>query len=372
MNNLPNVWTTSPELTVKGPVLRSYRYNQTFRTYMHYFECSVGNKAVLPATQFGAFSEIVNRGNSNQAWLQIWVAPGFFDTPSAPTFTAITTTQRDINEYICEATITEQIVAIGTAVDTGSTVWESSVESIDGVHALKRTVTIGTLNTVQFGEFDQVLASHIAGQRELVHDTIAESDFYFPSGLRPMGGTRYDYIQYEKVKCDWYIKTTRKLDSTYGYTSTEVRNGYWPPVLLTPPEIAGVDGYDEVGQTYTVKQARELNIQDAYNGPCSATIVIAWSPTAPTGPSPGVTQFVTDEIYYEGILFDIRIPGCLHPSLTLFENVNNHPVYPDQVRSKTYPGTTHETWPATQVADYSARPYLGGWVIETVTLAQPV
>lgn len=74
MNNLPNIWTQSPELSVKGPILRSVRRHPELDVLLDYMECTVGNKSTFTPT-FGYLAEIENERNINRARLKCWVAP---------------------------------------------------------------------------------------------------------------------------------------------------------------------------------------------------------------------------------------------------------------------------------------------------------
>lgn len=370
MNNFPNIWTGAPELSVKGPVLRSFQFNERFGTYMHVFECQVANKATLPSTQFGAIAEIVNERDRNKAWLRAWVAPGFFDDPSAPAFTERSSKLTDINEFICGATETKQIVATGTAADTGATVWESTVRDIDGVHAEKTTITIDTLSTVQLGEYDEVLGQDITIQRVLVDKTTAEAHAQFPSGAVLVSGTTHHYITFQKVKCNWYMKQTEVLDSSVSITWGTTENSFFPAVFEswnTQP----IDAIDPVtGESYTVTTLLDVRVKEAYNGPCKVSISRGWSLTAPAAVTP--TTFLPKAFRYDGIFFDINQSSCLHGSLLFSELVGtNHPVLDGgQVRIKNYPATNKTDW-ENKTEQRGSRPYKGGFVSEIATIYVP-
>jgi hypothetical protein len=350
---------------------------------MDVFICEVANKAKLTPTRFGAIAEIRNgglvtsSGNRNKAQLVCWVAPGFFDDPSAPVFTTRTNKLTDVNKYICTATQTIEIVATGTAATTGTDVWESQVIDIDGVHSIRTTITITGYNTIIRGEWDPNLNQHLTYEEVLVDSTTAEAHPQFPSGVVHVSGTLYDYIDFDEIKCGWYLKTTVRLDSSITTTVNGTENHFWPAVLEYGPTAAPLQGEikdpdaHNYGDTYNAAVLMDIRLKESYSGPCKATLTIGWVPTAPALATP--TQMITDAFANEGIFARFSIPACLHYEVVFNELVgSNHPTHTDyHVKLFNAPATPLTDWPSTVVLPQFPQMYLGGYLSKTLTIYPP-
>lgn len=347
-----------------------YRLHERSGTRMTYVEFDVPNGTQLPNTiPFGVFAEIRELANTNLSQCQLWIAPGFFDDPSNPVFTQRSDNLSKINEYICTATRTRQVVAPSTAVDTGTLIWESNVIQIDEAHSEKTTVTVVTRNDVVDAVWDEVLSTFITRTRTLVDSTTAEAHAQFPAGLKSAGGSNYHYITFTEIKCGWYIQSVEELTAQTYYIHNGSINDYWPAVV-TALSIDDVLGEDEAGETYLYTIAKDVELKEAYNGPCKVQVAGAWSNTVPALTAP--TQLLTDGFTYDGLTFDLTLPTSLHPSVQFTEGINNHPVlYTPQTRSKTYSATTHTDWPALKTIPQRPRPYKGGYLQETWVIHKP-
>jgi hypothetical protein len=373
MNSLPNVWTQSPNLTLKGPVLRSFRYNARMQTFMDYFECAVANKSQLPETRFGAFAEIRNRGNANIAYLEVWTAPGFFDEPSVPVFTEQTRDVFNLTEFIQEAKEIKKVVQIGTQIIPTIDTWEAVIEPLEGVHGMLTMVEVVTLNDIKSGVRDVQLEANHKVNRSLVRAGTAEAAADYPVELiagTADGGT-HSWVEYTELRYGWYERRSEGMstDDTYGYGTT--RSYFWPPVM-TFFEVADLEGEQENGEKYIASILMDVRYDESYNGPCKATIVRGWVPNNAAVPSIAPTQMITDSFDYQGIFFNFTSRDCLHPSMQIYESVQDHPVLAgNQYRVKNFPASVPEVWPA-QVTFYEdPAPYKGGFIRELVTIYKP-
>ena len=165
------------------------------------------------------------------------------------------------------------------------------------------------------------------------------------------------------------IKTTRRPtalgtgDDSISYET--IKNWYWPPVLtgLTFFSIERLDG-----EIYKVGQ--NITFQEGYSGPCKAVITESWS-TTPVS-SPAITPMIETPINQDFATVSVRVPACLHPTITLTEVIGtSHPVLKYATITKTFPGTYYTAWPATIVAAFDQQPYRGGYRIQKTVIYSP-
>lgn len=180
-----------------------------------------------------------------------------------------------------------------------------------------------------------------------------------------------NYAEVRPINPFFSIKTTRKATGLAGNSRTyqQIVNYTWPPVLIaleTGLVTAQLDGVE-----YTERAVYHDIVKDAYSGPCLATIAESWAKDPQT-------LTVPDQMQPRGIEWDFifsrgSIQPTLHAEITLIETTgNNHPKYPYQETSETFPATNFTDWPDTLVASASQVPYRGGYKLTTITIAKPV
>ena len=371
MNNFPNIWTVSPELTVKGPVKKSHRFNQQFGTYMDYFECEVANKAKLPPTRFGAIAQIVGN-HSNKATLTAWTAPGFFE--GDPEFTTLTRRVFNLTEFIQEADVIDVVIEADDVLITDEDTWEATKTPIDEVHSKSQKVQVVTTNTIVSGVVDAQLNVAHRVERSLVKASVAEVAYEFPALLLTGAGTfpspaTHRWSTYEEIRYGWYIKTVEGMSTSDANTYGTTRSRYWPPVM-EHFAIFPINGIREDGEEYIAKVVIECNYKEAYNGQSKATVLRGWSNTVP--PSVNPTVILTDQVAYSGIYFNWSSKDCLHGPIEISESTGNHPDFARYyVRDVDFDATAQLDWPAYQIYDEDPVPYKGGWLKELVTVYKP-
>ena len=373
MNSLPNVWTQSPNLTVKGPILRSIRYNDRMLTFMDYFECAIANKAQLPETRFGAFAEIRNRGNANIAYLEVWTAPGFFDEPSAPVFAEQTRDLFNLSEFIKEAKEIKKVVSMGTQIIPTTSTWEATIDPLEGVHGMLTMVEIVTLNEINGGVRDEQLEANHEVNRSLVRTGVAEAAADYPAALvagTADGGT-HSWVEYTELRFGWYERRSEGMSTGDEFAYGTTRSYFWPSVM-TFFEVADLEGEQENGDKYIASILMDVRYDESYNGPCKATITRNWVHNNAAVPSVAPTQMITDSFDYQGIFFNFQSRDCLHPVVQIYESVQDHPVLaPRQYRTKLFPASVPEVWPANVTFYEDPVPYKGGFIRELVTIYKP-
>ena len=372
MNNFPNIWTVSPELTVKGPVKKSHRFNQQFGTYMDYFECEVANKAKLPPTRFGAVAQIVGN-NSNKATLTAWTAPGFFE--GDPEFTTLTRRVFNLSEFIQEADVIDVVIEADDVLITDEDTWEASKSPIDEVHSMSQKVQVVTTNTVVSGTVDPQLNVVHRVERSLVKASVAEVDSSFPAALLSGAGTfpspaTHRWTTYEEVRYGWYIKTVEGMSNADAVTYGTTRSRFWPAVMETFT-IDDVNGIREDGEEYIAKVVVDCNYKEAYNGQSRAEVLRGWANAVPPSVAPSV--ILTDQFTYSGIYFNWSSKECLHSTVDITESTGNHPDFARYyTRDVSFEGTDQTDWPDYQVYEEDPVPYKGGWLKEIVKVYKPV
>ena len=377
MNNFPNIWTVSPELTVKGPVKRSHRFNQQFGTYMDYFECEVANKAKLPPTRFGAVAQIVGN-NPNKATLTAWTAPGFF--AGDPEFTTLTRRVFNLSEFIQEADLVEVVIEADEVLVTDEDTWEANKTPIDEIHSMSGKVQVVTTNTVVTGVIDPQLNVVHKVERSLVKASVAEADSAFPAELLADNdgvttsvnsvAVTHRWVTFEEVRHGWYIKTVEHMSTNDSLAYGTTRSRYWPAVM-EDFNIDFVNGLREDGTEYIAKVTVDCNYKEAYNGQSRADVTRSWTNAVPASVAPSV--ILTDQFSYSGIFFNWSSKECLHPQVDFQESTGTHPDFARYyVRDMSFAATDQQDWPAYQVYEEDPQPYKGGWLKEIVKVYKPV
>lgn len=367
---LQNTFHQAPWLSSKGPALCSQMYVDRFQQTMMVVEFEVANGSFLDeaTVPYGMFVEIRNP-NTNKARLVIMMAPLAGEEP-APVFK---TRCKDVyapTRFICRARECRTILDKSTnpVPDSGTNIWESTINDYDDAHVERVTTTIITYTTATDTVYDDAMQEHHSIEQTLVQSISNDSGYTV--------GTPGYFISYEQVKCGWWLKTKEYFNTGVKMTLCGVANYYWPRVLLAVPEVAPVIGEvrggPDDGEEYIIKTCINHIIKDSYNGPCKAVYSTAFLTGMPNV-CPIPTAILTDSIEYDGLFFDYRLVDCLHPTITFSESVGSfHPQYKaSQVRSKTFPATSLLDWPASVFADYDVKPYKGGYHVTSVTIYPP-
>lgn len=363
-----------PEIFRQGNLASSYstvrqghRLHPIAKERMVYFELMVPNGFTVPKPlPFGIFAEVEPTGSMKESLLQVWVADGYYT--NSVSFAGVKRKVFNFNELIKEAEVEERIVMLTAPFETDSDTWEATVEPIDDVHGLLRKVQVVETNVVNFGIRDEQLRANHSASRELVKSSVAEAASDYPSDLQ-LNGSVYEFVEYEEVKCGWYVKTIEQLTAGEGFTYGTTRSKFWPAVMESF-EVAELTGETDAGEEYIASILLDVRYKESYNGPCQASIQREWQPFAPTDLKP--IQMITDAFQYQGIFFNFTSPESLHPTVTIEEFVGEHPVLLDnQFRVKTFPGTALTDWPPSIIYQEDPVPYKGGFIWETVTIQSP-
>lgn len=371
-----HTFRNAPWLTVKGPTLCSQQYVDKFQQTMMVVEFEVANgtfidESVVP---YGMFIEVRNERNTNKSRLTIIMAPR---TPEGvPIFKTRCKTVHSLTPFICKGkecrTIIERTEPYPSTPE-GTDIWESYIQDYDDKHLEQVVVTVLEYNTLTDSVFDDVLGEN-HGVVKTLTQTKANDAGYTPATEAPVADGFF--IEYEQVKCGWWIKTKETFNEGAKMSLCGIANYYWPNVLIGLPEFSNVTGFtdDEIEGVieYPIKTVTYHQIKDSYNGPCKALFQISFVAAMPES-CPVPTQIITDTIEYEGILLRYELRDCLHDEITITETINtNHPNLVDQTRSKTFAATALLDWPASVLADYDVKPYKGGFYVTSVTVYKPV
>ena len=368
---IPGVFTQANQLKSSGPVRQSHKFHRELGQHMIYFEAEVSNGFKLPTTlPFGVFAEVVNRANTHQSTLEVWVANGYYS--NNPTFHEARTNVTNVNKYICKGHTIEQVVRANAFCLEGSTIWESSLAPIDEVHSMRTTTYIDELNQITRGEYDANLGLHQTITEDLVHVTAAEADANYPTGTLSSGGGVFRSIEFNEIKCGWFLKVAETMNEGSASTTYGTKNHAFPPVLQWGPNTQILYGVNKDGETYQTSALSDSRLKEAYSGPCKVQVTKVWSSSRPLSAAQQPTQMLTDSFVYDGIFFKHSLPSCLHFNILLHENTGqHHPVLKDgQFRWATYPATTYTEWPNIVLPQLPV-PYKGGFLTTTETIYAP-
>lgn len=135
-NLLDNVFVGQLVNTVGGPTVVSQVFDPTTLTYLNVYEWEVFNGArLVEPLPFGMFGEIKPM-NMNKSKLSLRLAPGY---PDAPIFQELCAEDRSLNAQLVSSIVCRKVVAINSAAETGSSIWDSQLEAIDSTHAMRVT-----------------------------------------------------------------------------------------------------------------------------------------------------------------------------------------------------------------------------------------
>lgn len=184
----------NPKWATFGPQLYSWVYDQKLEQYVHEISVEIAHGSALDPV-YGYFVEIRNERNCNKSRAIIHT-PTWVGNPSAPVFSARSRSIVGLNEWICAATETKQIVGTSATADTGATVWESELTYVDAVHREKRTITVVS------APIRKSVRWHAQAEQFV---NVTEQAVYKTSGIASSfaGGV---LTTYEHLRCDWYIE----------------------------------------------------------------------------------------------------------------------------------------------------------------------
>lgn len=339
----------------KGPWTTGQRVH--IEQVMNYYQCKVVNGFNIDGASvpFGFFVQI-EPFNSSESILTIISAPSSadFDEAYIPVFNVRSTKVTNLNEYICAATITKQIVPPATAASSGENIWESTVTPIDDKHSELMVTTITSLNTVVVDEWDETLQVHVR-QSKILTQTLAASSVV-------VAGT-VTHTFYQEVRCNWWIQVIETFAAPSRSYKSNVEY-YWPGVLgsITTIPFIRKDGGTE-WYTY-VKLAKE-----AYRGPCIATIDESFAATTAGVGDIKIMQPLP--IHVETPFVSFSVEPTLHGLIDYNINISNDIIYEDVAGNYNYVATDPVDWPATIVASWTAQPLRGGFFIRKITVTQP-
>lgn len=270
-------------------------------------------------------------------------------------------------------------------IDTAA-LWDFDLIPIDHVHSLLQAQYVEEVNDAVSGVWDEYLAQDLEGTSELVHKDVAQEAGDFPSALTNTAGSNYEFVEYENVNCNWYVKRTVKLvdGMTRTYWTNEPYS--WPAVLVQGPEFAEIDGNND-GNDYIAKIVVHDELRERVDGPTKTKVEVTWKAAATEAATAGVQQMHPTSIRYQGIYFNWPLDECLHPEITspteVVGNPGYHPVFSDnQIRGpKSYDATVLTTtgglavtctdWPESLVGEIVPIDHLGGVVIVKKTYYRP-
>lgn len=367
INMLQNVLTTKLMGTLMGPVRQSQMFDERTFTHFDVFDWQVANGSQLEHPMpFGMFAEIAPE-NMSVSRLRIMCAPGYF--ANAPVFNEVCSRQQGISEYICSATVCHKVVAIDAAIETGSTIWSSSIEPIDEVHGMRTTIKNPVLSEQASSQWNEQLNQFLNTTEKL------SATFASPELL--VAGDVATYTYYISVKCGWWLKRVETFSvsvCTRNFYTTD--NYYWPAILR---EVEFMDwqrrataDQENAGLAGGVDIFPRLYFNpEAYSGPTKTYIEITWSATAPT--ITDIEPMQPQRIYYGAPFFNLNVPECLHPLWVVQCDIGtSDPQYEENYGSgRTFPPTNFVEWPEGIVGNDDVIPFKGGFLRTKKTFYPP-
>lgn len=187
------------------------------------------------------------------------------------------------------------------------------------------------------------------------------------SGVDPITG---EYSIVDPLNQYFSIKETRPA-TTLGtgddsLTWDDIVNWSWPAVL------EAIDFFVvEAKDGHLIRYGYDVDLKEAYSGPCRASITESWSPVPQALPS--VVAMLPRAIEFDFPLTrNFSIPQTLHPAITLTETVGtDHPDLAYTITTKTFAATNYTDWPTSIIASATQVPYRGGFKRRVVTVYKP-
>jgi len=168
----------------------------------------------------------------------------------------------------------------------------------------------------------------------------------------------------------WSVQTNRlttDLAANSRTYTTWMHGVYWPPVLLSAPVFSAVNFENGATHHYVI----DFELKAGYGGPTKAVITESWSKDPPTLATPVSLQ--PQAIHYTGLLVNLRIPGSLHPIVTISETTGtDHPTLEFAIRNKSFASTNFIDWPTSYLYRETVRPYVGGYLKTSIVVHSPV
>lgn len=176
-----------------------------------------------------------------------------------------------------------------------------------------------------------------------------------------------------QLSCSWYsVETSQIVGGVFAggvvacgsYTTND--RYYWPPVLQSYQTLEW-ERRDGGKESFPVIRF----YPEGYDGPCKTEVTRSWSKTPFTIEPVGLMK--PERIYYSSPYFSANIPECLHAAVTLKCDIGNaDPVYVATVGTqRTFPATSHTSWPSSLVAYDDQEPFRGGYLRTTRTVYSP-
>lgn len=358
-NELKGTFRPPSWLKVKGEWTCGQQVVDKFEQVMLVATCNVTNGFNVDGADipFGFFVTIAPF-NQHESKLSLICAPGALDTPSAPVFNVRTTKVTNLNEFICAATITKQVVAPATNASSGSNIWESTVTPIDDKHSELMVTTATSYNQVVSDEWDETLNGYVRITRELTQ-THGASSVVLATG-------NVTHIFYQEVRCGWWVKVT-EVFAAFSRSYASNVEFFWPGVFDFESSLWTNAFPLKNGSTqyYSFVQL----VKEAYRGPCRAIIEESISDTTVGVEDIEVMQPLPIQLTTPFI--SLSIEPTLHDAFDYTLDINSDSIYEDVEGVFEYPATTPTDWPASVVGSWTAQPFRGVYFIRKVTVYPP-
>jgi hypothetical protein len=298
--------TVTPKgMSLTGPALFNAEYNRELQQYVHVWEVAVANQTTLPTRRFGDFElSLQNERNRHECRLRLTT----IHSGDKALGTFVSRVEKDdelalqkLMPFINRINITKQIVPAGTAPSTLSwTKLKSVVRYIDTIHAEKEDWDVVTeFHTLTDVEKDPETDFPVDVIREVVEPGTAESDV---EGI-------WDGI--EQVDEYHAIRTRRVLNYVDGLVTYDNIRYTFPALLL---------GWD-TDSIFLEAQGRTFFIMHPLVRQAETKIVVAEETTTFTASvqvSPALFSFKTEDLRYDGMIFNVDVREALFNSGSLF------------------------------------------------------
>jgi hypothetical protein len=368
-----------PNISVRGPIMQGHSFVEKFGQYMTSlsFECPHGTRL---DSLFGYFVD-VQPFNTNKSRCTIYFTEEV-DGSGDPLFKVRQNFLENINEFICNARVDQEIVNKDAVAITGATVWESKITYFDEVHNERETTYIISQETLTTSEWDAQLNESHEVTVALTSTKPTVLGLVLIPGVDPDPDV-YVFRSYEKVKCGWYTVSEEVMSdgvTAPGFTFVSNENYHWPAVLIGGLSFGILNAEDDDEVEYIAGVLIDYKLKEAFSGACKVSVVVGWSTTAASGD--GVQQLIPDSVSYQGLFMNFTIPECLHDELDYTETMGTHPVLTapltrDLFFSATKVATigsasaTQIDWPTSLLGSVVSNPYKGGYITTSKTYYAP-
>ena len=159
-------------------------------------------------------------------------------------------------------------------------------------------------------------------------------------------------------------RVTYEAKSPITYNSTVIQS--FPPVLASLSQQT----WNKRDGTSTTGFA-PVWTSNAWSGPCKATITETWSKSAPTTPVT-IDKVLPTPIIMDTPIFNIRIPPCLHGSITITGTTGTtSDIWEYLTWDETFAATTPVTLGATLTIKDEVEPFNNGWIKRKIVVTPP-